>query len=173
MHQFLISAIIPFMIAGCAPSASLFIPDANQTPAKVDTQVPEKVDTQAPAKGDTQAKYSNPVEAVPHAPKNTLSAARKKLKDMIKDKRCDSTMQCQVIAVGSRACGGPSSYVTFSTQAADLQVVKKLADSITVLESQYNAKNRMVSICQHLTQPSTQCVENKCVKIQGNAQATY
>lgn len=157
MHQFLISAIIPFVIAGCAPSASVSTPDANQTPAKLDTQV----------------KYSNPIEAVPHAPKNTLSAARKKLKDMTKDKRCDSTMQCQVIAVGSRACGGPSSYVTFSTQAADLQVVKQLAHSITVLESQYNAKNRMVSICQHLTQPSTQCVENKCVKIQGNAQATY
>ncbi|KAF7767469.1 hypothetical protein PCIT_a4353 [Pseudoalteromonas citrea] len=173
MHQLFISALLPIMIAGCAPSASLSTQDATQAPVKVDTQAPVKVDTQAPVKVDIQAKYHNPVDVIPQAPKNTLSAARNKLKDMTKDKGCDTSMQCQVIAVGSRACGGPSSYVTFSTRSADVQTVKKLADSITVLESQYNAKNRMVSICQHLTQPSTQCVENKCVKIQGNAQATY
>ncbi|MBE0366707.1 hypothetical protein [Pseudoalteromonas aurantia] len=102
-----------------------------------------------------------------------LVSVRKQLTELTKNNACDNTVQCQVMPVGSRACGGPSSYLVFSKKYANPHKVSTLADKITHLESQYNAKNRMVSICQHLTQPSTQCVENKCVKIEGSAQATY
>jgi hypothetical protein len=149
------------MIAGCAPSDSLSKHDANQT-------APQLV-----AKINTQEKYNNPEATLPKTSHDSLNMARKKLQDMIKNKRCDTATQCKVIAVGSRACGGPSSYETFSTQSANVVAVEKLVNSITVLESQFNAKNNMISICEHLSQPSTQCVENKCVKIQGNAQFAY
>ncbi|BBN80048.1 hypothetical protein PA25_00330 [Pseudoalteromonas sp. A25] len=95
------------------------------------------------------------------------------LKALTQDVTCDTTMQCQVEAVGSRACGGPSSYIVYSNKSADSEAVKKLASKITHYESSYNAQNRLVSICQHLTRPSAQCVENKCVKLTNTSQETF
>ncbi|MBD1582735.1 hypothetical protein [Pseudoalteromonas sp. S16_S37] len=95
------------------------------------------------------------------------------LKTLTQDLSCDSTMQCQVEAVGSRACGGPSSYLVYSSKSANPDTIKQLASKITHYESTYNAKNQMMSICQHLTKPSTQCVENKCVKLTNTSQETF
>ncbi|WP_081310663.1 hypothetical protein [Pseudoalteromonas luteoviolacea] len=89
------------------------------------------------------------------------------LKFITKDKSCDSNSQCQAIPVGSRACGGPSSYLVFSTKTADHKKVYELAKQLTHAESQYNAKTGMISICEHLRQPATQCIENTCVKLEG------
>ncbi|KZN60332.1 hypothetical protein [Pseudoalteromonas luteoviolacea] len=89
------------------------------------------------------------------------------LKFITKDKSCDSSSQCQAIPVGSRACGGPSSYLVFSTKTADHKKVYELAKKLTHAESQYNAKTGMISICEHLRQPATQCIENTCVKLEG------
>ncbi|NOU53028.1 hypothetical protein HG263_21230 [Pseudoalteromonas sp. JBTF-M23] len=95
------------------------------------------------------------------------------LKTLTQDVSCDTTMQCQVEAVGSRACGGPSSYIVYSNKSANPDTIKQIASKITLFESTYNAKNKMMSICQHLTKPSTQCVENKCVKLTNTSQETF
>ncbi|MBA6409679.1 hypothetical protein H4J63_10150 [Pseudoalteromonas sp. 5Ae-yellow] len=102
-----------------------------------------------------------------------IKAAKTELDTLIADKQCDTSTQCRVNAVGSRACGGPSSFVVYSTNAASEDQVTALSDKITKLESSYNSQKGMMSICQHLTTPSTQCVENKCVKLEGSAVSAF
>ncbi|EWH04069.1 MULTISPECIES: hypothetical protein [Pseudoalteromonas] len=125
----------------------------------------------------TTSKLENAPQAVEiskSAPeKTTITAAHQQLKQLIQDPSCDNSSQCKVLPVGSRACGGPSSYVVYSTKTANSSEVEKIAQKITSLESQYNAANDVMSICQHLTAPGTQCSANTCVKIDGSAASVY
>jgi uncharacterized phage infection (PIP) family protein YhgE len=102
-----------------------------------------------------------------------IATLHDQLNALVQDQSCDTSAQCRVIGVGSRACGGPNSYAIYSSKTASPAQVEALAKQITEQERAYNKKNSMVSICEHLTLPSTQCVENKCVKLSNNAQATY
>ena len=102
-----------------------------------------------------------------------IKTAKAELNTLITDKQCDTSTQCRISAVGSRACGGPSSFVVYSTKSASEKQVAALSDKITKLESSYNSQKGMMSICQHLTTPSTQCVENKCVKLEGSAVSAF
>ncbi|WP_440054640.1 hypothetical protein ACSLBF_00185 [Pseudoalteromonas sp. T1lg65] len=101
-----------------------------------------------------------------------IGKAMAALELLVENKHCDNDNQCKVIAVGSRACGGPSSYHVFSTQNGNVKEITAQAEAITKLESHYNAQKQMMSICQHLAEPSTQCLNNKCVKLEGN-QSVY
>lgn len=102
-----------------------------------------------------------------------IKTAKAELNTLITDTQCDTSTQCRISAVGSRACGGPSSFVVYSTKSASEKQVAALSDKITKLESSYNSQKGMMSICQHLTTPSTQCVENKCVKLEGSAVSAF
>lgn len=102
-----------------------------------------------------------------------IKTAKAELNTLITDKQCDTSTQCRISAVGSRACGGPSSFIVYSTKSASEKQVAALSDKITKLESNYNSQKGMMSICQHLTTPSTQCVENKCVKLEGSAVSAF
>ncbi|WP_105200384.1 hypothetical protein [Pseudoalteromonas sp. T1lg10] len=103
----------------------------------------------------------------------SIAQGYKQIHELTADKSCDSTEQCQVVAVGSRACGGANEYLVFSTKTADAAQVKALAEEITVQERQFNLKTGAVSICEHLMRPSTQCQQSQCVKIQGSSSSVY
>ena len=97
-------------------------------------------------------------------PTQNLDEKKAKLLELTANKDCDTSTQCQVIAVGSRACGGPSQYAIYSSKHTSAETVKALASDITVAEKVFNEKNGMMSICQHLEKPAAQCINNKCTK---------
>lgn len=189
MNAFQLSLCSLFFIAGCSASGNDPVNNeetrnAQQSTADERTVAPVKLQTKSAVRHDvghskpTPADKVHKAEPIAQIDDDAISEARLKnqrayLKFITKDKECDTTTQCQVLPVGSRACGGPSDYVIFSTKTADPEKVKELADKLTHAEAAYNAKNQMVSICQHLTVPATQCVNNKCVKLEHSNQATY
>ena len=94
----------------------------------------------------------------------SLNEQKAKLQELTANKSCDTSAQCQVIAVGSRACGGPSQYAIYSNKNVNSDTVQTLASDITVAEKVFNEKNNMMSICQHLEEPAAQCINNQCTK---------
>ncbi|MBS3799187.1 MULTISPECIES: hypothetical protein [unclassified Pseudoalteromonas] len=107
------------------------------------------------------------------ATNESIAQGYRRIHELTADKTCDTSQQCQVVAVGSRACGGANEYVVFSTKTADAEQVKALAEEITVQERQFNLKTGAVSICEHLMRPSTQCQQSQCVRIQGSSSSVY
>ncbi|MEO2281945.1 hypothetical protein [Pseudoalteromonas pernae] len=103
----------------------------------------------------------------------SIRAGYKNIHDLTEDKSCDTSEQCKVLAVGSRACGGANEYVVYSTKTTDSAKVEQLAETLTAQEHQYNLTSGMVSICQHLIRPATQCQESQCVKIAGSSTSVY
>ncbi|MCQ8880101.1 hypothetical protein NQT69_19050 [Pseudoalteromonas shioyasakiensis] len=157
MRFSLCAVLLPLFIAGCSDAAT---PEAEQL----------KPAPTVLSKNNQAVAIDSQSETIS---KDSIQAAHAQLKSLTADLSCDTSAQCQVLPVGSRACGGPSSYLVFSTKNSDSEKVEQIAKRITSLESQLNAQTGMMSICQHLTAPAAQCSSNKCVKVAGNSASVY
>ena len=172
MRAPLLALLLPLCLTACLETTS------NET-EQTKTNAVENTSTPIPQQKLPQANNQNkiaqqlPVDAAKEVSLDDIKTAKNKLNNLIADKQCSTSSQCKVSAVGSRACGGPSDYIVYSTQSAPQEQVSALSDTITQLESTYNAQKGMMSICQHLTAPSTQCVENKCIKLEGSAVSVF
>ncbi|WP_105166569.1 hypothetical protein [Pseudoalteromonas sp. T1lg23B] len=164
--------MLSLILAGCGPSE-----DGNNK-TSTDVQAQKQENKTASTTQNSEKKFDvSPekltVESVADVMKQDISKIHDQLKSLTQDLSCDNSSQCHVEAVGNRACGGPSSYLVYSSKSASSKEVTELAEKITEYESSYNAKNQIMSICEHLTRPSTQCVENKCVTLSNMSQEAY
>ncbi|GAA60961.1 hypothetical protein P20652_2833 [Pseudoalteromonas sp. BSi20652] len=177
MRTPLLAILLPLCLTACldkTPAETQQVTISSE--AETSKQELQKLEENTQLKENT--KNNVIAEKIPKADSKNVSiedikTAKAELNTLITDKQCDTSTQCRVIAVGSRACGGPSSFVVYSTNAASEEQVTILGEKITKLESNYNSQKGMMSICQHLTTPSTQCVENKCVKLEGSAASVF
>jgi hypothetical protein len=172
MKTFKLVYLLPFFIVGCAQKTTAVPVTENQTSAIATEQ---KTSVNSPSAQNKLISKKAPLDKVVLS--KTSLAELKQLKEnfaaLIADKTCDNSSQCRVIAVGSRACGGPSSYAVFSSKMANKNKVNTLADKVTKYESQYNAQTGRMSICQHLVAPSTQCINNVCEKFDSLKHVTH
>ncbi len=60
---------------------------------------------------------------------------------------------CRAVAYGSKACGGPSRAVIFSTEKTDSTRLRTLTDRYTTLEDEHNRRTGAVSDCMFLMTP--------------------
>ena len=174
MRTPLLALLLPLCLTACLETTSQDAPTNSVNELK---EVPHK---EVPQQTSSENKHKNPTDAsqpIKTALKavslNDIKTAKSELNTLIANTQCDTTAQCKVMPVGSKACGGPSDYVVYSTKSAKEGQVSSLAKQITTLEKAYNTQNEMMSTCQHLTSPSTQCVENKCVKLEGSAVSVF
>jgi len=80
------------------------------------------------------------------------------------DNQCTTSVDCATAAVGSRACGGPKSYVVYSRKSSNAENIRSLAQMTTTLEQQYNIENSVMSICSMVMAPRAVCDQaNRCV----------
>lgn len=84
------------------------------------------------------------------------------IKETIGDARCDSSSQCRALAVGSRACGGPSVYLPYSIVNTNINRLKGLAQQHGLLERQVNRIRNVISTCEMVLQPPIACVKQQC-----------
>jgi hypothetical protein len=81
------------------------------------------------------------------------------------DLTCVDKNDCQSIAAGAMACGGPSRYYVFSSRTTDSSKVQALADQITNIESQSNRDTNAIGNCLFLEPPLLDCVQSQCSAI--------
>ena len=68
--------------------------------------------------------------AAPSAPANTEALSRQ-IREAVGDAACTSNDQCKTIAIGHKACGGPETYMVWSTAVTDGAKLRALADAYT------------------------------------------
>lgn len=86
------------------------------------------------------------------------------VKELIADLSCSNDSHCQTIAYGSRACGGPATYLVYSAKNVNTVDLTDLAARYTKLNAQYNAVTGAISICSMAMPPATACKANVCVE---------
>ncbi len=90
---------------------------------------------------------------------------RERIKVIIDGARCNNIVNCRVLGLGSRPCGGPEEYVAFSIWDTQIDEIKSLAAEYNFLREEVDAASGTVGTCNVLTKPDVNCVNAHCVTV--------
>lgn len=92
-----------------------------------------------------------------------MQELEQKIEDMLSSDSCQSDNECKYMALGEKACGGPKSYIYFSSRM-DGSELPTLVAEYNEAEKKWNSENSVVSDCMYVMPPEAlMCVDNKCV----------
>jgi hypothetical protein len=111
---------------------------------------------------------------VPVAPKSSPASATASAPELMQQLRteignasCDNAQQCSTVAVGHKACGGPETYLAWSSKASDPLKVRQLAQAHAATRKRENRDGGMVSTCSAVMDPGATCSAGRCVTAGG------
>ncbi|MBI4410962.1 MAG: hypothetical protein HY541_00560 [Deltaproteobacteria bacterium] len=88
------------------------------------------------------------------------------IQTLIEDRSCNADDDCYTIAYGSKACGGPQTYLVYSSLAADVESLESLVEEYNQLEDEYNAEEDVISTCDIAIEPEIACTDETCQEIE-------
>ena len=111
----------------------------------------------SPAASPVTPQAAQPAASAPPST-NTLA----QITGLIGKAACTSDKQCQVLPVGARPCGGPASYLAWSSAATSGADLQTLADRYRSEQQAGNARSGMVSDCRAIAPPAAACRAGAC-----------
>ena len=104
--------------------------------------------------------------AVQPAPAAPAAASSAKLWSAIQaevgDAACNDAAQCQSIAVGAKACGGPDGYLAWSSKRSDAGRLQALVAQHAAARKQENLRDQTMSNCMFEPNPGASCQAARC-----------
>jgi hypothetical protein len=82
---------------------------------------------------------------------------------LAKASACTVDTECHSVAIGAKACGGPTGYRAYSSKTVSTASVDALAQRERDLAAQAARESHQVSTCFMLADPGAHCQQNKCV----------
>src|ERR1700756_5028916 len=96
-------------------------------------------------------------------PAGDLAAANAQLESTLnKASACTTDTECHSVAVGAKACGGPTGYRAYSSKAISTASVEALAQHPRELAAEAARASHQVSPCFMLADPGAHCEKSKC-----------
>lgn len=74
------------------------------------------------------------------------------------DASCDGPQQCHSIGIGAKSCGGPESFLAWSSKRTDAKKLQSLVDQHRAAREAENRSSGMASNCMLETDPGVRCV---------------
>ncbi|MEP1487814.1 MAG: hypothetical protein ABJK28_05265 [Algibacter sp.] len=94
-----------------------------------------------------------------------LNILKSEIENLADTSICNDTTECQFIGLGSKPCGGPWSYLIYST-SIDTEKLESLVDTYNQKEKDFNTTWGIASDCALANPPtSVQCENNICVAV--------
>jgi hypothetical protein len=91
-----------------------------------------------------------------------LEQLGKEIQDFAKNKTCAGGDDCKTMAIGSKACGGPTSYIIYALSKTDEKQLSEKVKQYTDLEKELNIKYNRISDCSLLIPPTVDCLNGVC-----------
>jgi len=87
-----------------------------------------------------------------------------KMSELVSVNACQTSADCALIPVGNMACGGPASYMAYSTGIGSerISALKNLAERSKELDTKLNALSQMMGACVFHSAPGLVCENNMC-----------
>jgi hypothetical protein len=79
------------------------------------------------------------------------------IKDEIGDAACDADAQCHTIGIGAKSCGGPESFLGWSSKATDRDRLTALVAKHRDARRSENERSEGVSDCRVIPAPTAAC----------------
>ncbi|HCE53533.1 MAG TPA: hypothetical protein DER05_00420 [Lutibacter sp.] len=94
-----------------------------------------------------------------------LAALQEEIELLVDSGVCSENADCNYIAFGSKACGGPKTYLVFST-SINVELLQQKVATYNALDDAFNLKYGVASDCYYVTPPpEVACKDGKCVGI--------
>jgi hypothetical protein len=84
------------------------------------------------------------------------------IKDVIGEPRADNVAQCRSIPFGAKACGGPATYLAYSTVRTNEGQLRALIDEFNQNARNYNQVSGRMSDCMYVPEPNIELVGGVC-----------
>ncbi len=81
---------------------------------------------------------------------------------MIGTAACTESSQCHTLPIGARACGGPQSYLAWSSAQTDGAALRALAQRFQEQRRAEDAAAGIASDCRFIPDPGAQCRAGAC-----------
>ena len=97
--------------------------------------------------------------------RTALNRLKTEIETLADTSTCDETTTCKFIAFGSKPCGGPWTYLVYST-SIDTGKLEGLVEEYNLNEKDFNTNWGIASDCAFVTPPTrVECQNNTCVAI--------
>lgn len=110
-----------------------------------------------------QAACAAPPPNKPPPNNNDGRGLYQQIRDEIGDATCSANDQCKTIAVGHKSCGGPDTYLAWSTKDSDGKTLRGLVEAYNEKQRKEDERPGRVSNCMLVTDPGARCEAGRCV----------
>lgn len=92
-----------------------------------------------------------------------LDLARRAILDYVGEAPCAGNGECRYIAFGDKPCGGPWSYIVYSTANVDEAALRRVVDWYNAWNGVLNRRYSTISDCSIPPVPAPGCMLGKCI----------
>ncbi|UCD67357.1 MAG: hypothetical protein JSW48_10945 [Betaproteobacteria bacterium] len=78
---------------------------------------------------------------------------------------CRNIVNCRIVGLGARPCGGHEEYVAFSIWNNTGDELRNLVTEYNLLREELILESDGVGICEALPKPNADCVQSRCVTV--------
>lgn len=90
---------------------------------------------------------------------NTIEELLFDINQLAESKTCTNPNTWKLTPIGSKACGGPTGYLAYSSEINESEFLD-LVEQYTKLQMEYNLKNNIASDCMYMVSPIGITCEN-------------
>lgn len=87
---------------------------------------------------------------------------RREIAELIGEAPCNNLVNCRVLGLGARPCGGPEEYVAYSTWVKRDQIQTRALE-YNFLREELVSREAVAGTCEMLPEPRAACVSGRCV----------
>lgn len=91
-----------------------------------------------------------------------MEELRRVIQEEIGEPAAKNLPQCKVIAFGAKPCGGPVTYLVYSTANTNESRLKSLVSEYNQRQKRHNEERQMVSDCMVVTEPKVELIDGVC-----------
>jgi hypothetical protein len=106
----------------------------------------------------TQTPQAPPAQAATGGQGDTLA----RIRAMVGTPSCSSDAQCHTLAIGHKSCGGPESYLAWSSAKTPEAELQALGERYKEERRAADAASGMVSTCRFMPDPGAVCRAGSC-----------
>ena len=94
-----------------------------------------------------------------------LVRLRGEIMGLIGDASCRNVVNCRVVGLGARPCGGPDEYVAYSIWKTTSDQFRNLISEYNLIAEDLALARGEAGTCEVLPEPAADCVNDRCVTV--------
>lgn len=109
-----------------------------------------------------------PVVSAAESDAEAVVRLRKEIAATIGEAKCRNLVNCRIVGLGVRPCGGPEEYVPYSIWDTDREEISILVSEYNLLKEDLMHDSDHAGTCKVLSKPDVDCIRSQCVLVPGS-----